>query len=54
MPRYEGQVQLLGHRVERQIEAGDDLPVTTLWWLTSQSAGPPIVRIPRARDPAPF
>jgi 4-amino-4-deoxy-L-arabinose transferase-like glycosyltransferase len=43
--RYEGQVQLLGHRVERQTEAGDDLPVTTLWWLTSQSAARPVVSL---------
>ena len=43
--RYEGQVQLLGHRVERQIQAGDDLPVTTLWWLTSQSSAQPIVSL---------
>jgi hypothetical protein len=43
--RYEGAVQLFGYRAERQVRAGDDLPVTTLWWLTSQSAVRPAVSL---------
>jgi hypothetical protein len=43
--RYEGQVQLLGYRAERQVKAGDDLPVTTFWWLTSRSEARPVVSL---------
>jgi len=43
--RYEGQVQIMGYRAERQVRAGDDLPVTTFWWLSSQSAARPIVSL---------
>lgn len=43
--RYEGQVQIMGYRTERQVRAGDDLPVTTFWWLSSQSAARPIVSL---------
>jgi len=43
--RYDGRVQLMGYRAERQVRAGDDLPVTTLWWLTSQSEARPIVSL---------
>jgi len=43
--RYDRQIQLLGYRVERQVRAGDDLPVTTLWWLTSRSDARPIVSL---------
>ena len=43
--RYERQVQLLGYRAERQVRAGDDLPVTMLWWLTSQSEARPMVSL---------
>lgn len=42
---YEGQVQLTGYRAERQVRAGDDLPVTTLWWVTSESRAQPEVSL---------
>lgn len=45
LARYEGQVQLLGYRAERQARVGDDLPVTTFWWLTSQSQARPMVSL---------
>jgi hypothetical protein len=36
--RFDGNVDLLGYRVEqRQIQAGDDLPVTLVWWVSSQA-----------------
>jgi hypothetical protein len=35
--RFEGAIQALGYRAdERQVKAGGSLPVTTLWWVTSQ------------------
>jgi hypothetical protein len=41
--RFDGNVRTLGYRVEqRQIQAGDDLPVTLFWWVTSQSTAHPI------------
>jgi hypothetical protein len=43
--RYEQQVQFFGYRAERQVRAGDDLPVTTFWWLTSQSTARPAVSL---------
>ena len=35
--RFEGPIQFMGYRVERTVRAGADLPVTLLWWLSSQS-----------------
>ncbi len=43
--RFEGNVQLMGYRVERQVRAGDDLPVTALWWLATASAQQPLVTL---------
>jgi 4-amino-4-deoxy-L-arabinose transferase-like glycosyltransferase len=41
--RFDGNVQLLGYRADqRQVRAGDDLPVTLIWWVTSQSKSHPI------------
>jgi hypothetical protein len=45
MARYEEQVRLFGYRAERQVRAGDDFPVTTFWWLPSQSTARPAVSL---------
>lgn len=43
--RFEGIVQLMGYRAEREIQAGDDLAVTLFWWVTSQSPVRPVVSL---------
>jgi hypothetical protein len=43
--RFEGAIQLLGFRAERTVRAGDDLPVTTMWWLAGQSPASPVVSL---------
>lgn len=40
---FDGGVQMLGFRADqRQVRAGDDLPVTVLWWITSQATARPV------------
>jgi hypothetical protein len=35
---FDGGVQMLGYRADqRQVKAGDGLPVTVVWWVTSQA-----------------
>jgi 4-amino-4-deoxy-L-arabinose transferase-like glycosyltransferase len=39
---FDGGVQMLGYRADqRQVRAGDELPVTVLWWVTSQATVQP-------------
>jgi hypothetical protein len=48
--RFDGNVNLLGYRVEqRQIQAGDDLPVTLVWWVTSQATVANVRPVPSLR-----
>jgi 4-amino-4-deoxy-L-arabinose transferase-like glycosyltransferase len=36
---FDGHIQMLGYRADqRQVRAGDSLPVTVVWWITSQSS----------------
>jgi hypothetical protein len=40
---FDGGVRFIGYRADqRQVRAGDDLPVTTLWWVSSQSPVQPV------------
>ncbi|MFN8637309.1 MAG: glycosyltransferase family 39 protein [Chloroflexota bacterium] len=44
--RFDGAVQLLGYRTDqRQVKAGDSLPVSTFWWVTSQGISGPVVSL---------
>jgi hypothetical protein len=45
---FDGGVQVLGYRADqKQVRAGDSLPVTVLWWVTSQASvrGVPALRL---------
>ncbi|MGE3910164.1 MAG: glycosyltransferase family 39 protein [Chloroflexota bacterium] len=47
---FEGPIQFMGYRVERTVKAGSDLPITLMWWISSQSSVPnPVVSL-RLRD----
>jgi len=36
---FDGGIQILGYRADqRQVRAGDSLPVTVMWWVTSQAS----------------
>lgn len=44
--QLEGSVQLIGFRADqRQVRAGDDIPVTTMWWLATASPQEPTVTV---------
>lgn len=45
---FDGRIQMLGYRADqRQVRAGDSLPVTVVWWVTSQASvrGVPTLRL---------
>jgi hypothetical protein len=44
---FDGGINMLGYRADqRQVRAGDSLPVTVVWWLTSQATQASVRPIP--------
>jgi hypothetical protein len=42
---FEGEVRFMGYRAEGEVSAGDELAVTTMWWVSAQSVSDAIVSL---------